>query len=182
MAADAYGDNIVAMLAKAISLSQEKPQEAPREPQTGTVGVIGKVKVIYEGQDGLSIHKTPEWGSLNLNTKNGPVHAGEVFNVTEKVTVGTGAMYKLLSGAGYITASEKYVTFTASAQEKPQEAAKEIKTGDTVKVLRNVTYTGGSFKPYFDRYTVLSISGDRAVIGIGKVVTAAVNIKDIAAA
>lgn len=182
MAADAYGDNIVAMLAKAISLSQEKPQEAPREPQTGTAGVIGKVKVIYEGQDGLSIHKTPEWGSLNLNTENGPVHAGEVFNVTEKVTVGAGAMYKLLSGAGYITASEKYVTFTASAQEKPQEAAKEIKTGDTVKVLRNVTYTGGSFKPYFDRYTVLSISGDRAVIGIGKVVTAAVNIKDIAAA
>lgn len=182
MAADAYGDNIVAMLAKAISLSQEKPQEAPREPQTGTAGVIGKVKVIYEGQDGLSIHKTPEWGSLNINTENGPVHAGEVFNVTEKVTVGTGAMYKLLSGAGYITASEKYVTFTASAQEKPQEAAKEIKTGDTVKVLRNVTYTGGSFKPYFDRYTVLSISGDRAVIGIGKVVTAAVNIKDIAAA
>lgn len=182
MAADAYGDNIVAMLAKAISLSQEKPQEAPREPQTGTAGVIGKVKVIYEGQDGLSIHKTPEWGSLNLNTENGPVHAGEVFSVTEKVTVGTGAMYKLLSGAGYITASEKYITFTASAQEKPQEAAKEIKAGDTVKVLRNVTYTGGSFKPYFDRYTVLSISGDRAVIGIGKVVTAAVNIKDITAA
>lgn len=182
MAADAYGDNIVAMLAKVISLSQEKPQEAHTEPQTGTAGVIGKIKVIYEGQDGLSIHTTPEWGSLNLNLKNGPVHAGEVFNVTEKVTVGNGAMYKLLSGAGYITASEKYVTFTASAQEKPQEAEKEIKAGDTVKVLRNVTYTGGSFKLYFDRYTVLSISGDRAVIGIGKVVTAAVNIKDIAAA
>lgn len=182
MAADAYGDNIVAMLAKVLSLSQEKPQEANTEPQTGTAGVIGKIKVIYEGQDGLSIHTTPEWGSLNLNLENGPVHAGEVFNVTEKVTVGTGAMYKLLSGAGYITASEKYVTFTASAQEKHQEAEKEIKAGDTVKVLRNVTYTGGSFKLYFDRYTVLSISGDRAVIGIGKVVTAAVNIKDIAAA
>ena len=181
-AEDAYGDNIVAMLAKAISMSQEKPQEAPQEPQTGTAGVIGTVKVIYEGQDGLSIHTTPEWGSLNLNLKNGPVHAGEVFSVTEKVKVGTGSMYKLLSGAGYITASEKYVTFTASGQEKPQEAAKEIKAGDTVKVIRNVTYTGSSFKLYFDRYTVLSISGDRAVIGIGKTVTAAVNIKDIAAA
>lgn len=182
MAADAYGDNIVAMLAKALSLSQEKPQEAPQESQTGTAGVIGKVKVIYEGQDGLSIHTTPEWGMFNLNLENGPVHAGEVFSVTEKVTVGTGAMYKLLSGAGYITASEKYVTFTASAQEKPQEAEKEIKAGDTVKVLRNVTYTGSSFKLYFDRYTVLSISGDRAVIGIGKTITAAVNVKDIVAA
>ena len=181
-AADAYGDNIVAMLAKAISMSQEKPQEAPQEPQTGTAGVIGTVKVIYEGQDGLSIHTTPEWGSINLNLKNGPVYAGEVFSVTEKVKVGAGSMYKLLSEAGYITASEKYVTFTASGQEKPQEAAKEIKAGDTVKVIRNVTYTGSNFKLYFDRYTVLSISGDRAVIGIGKTVTAAVNIKDIAAA
>ena len=67
------------------------------------------------------------------------------------------------------------------SQENPQETTKEIRAGDTVKVLRNATYTGGSFKPYFDRYTVLSISGDRAVIGIGKVVTAAVNIKDIVA-
>lgn len=138
--------------------------------------------MIYEGQDGLSIHTTPEWGSLNLNLKNGPVHAGEVFNVTEKVTVGSSAMYKLLSGAGYITASEKYVTFTASVQGPPQEVIKEIKAGDTVRVLRNVTYTGGSFKLYYEKYTVLSISRNRAVIGIGKVVTAAVNIKDIAAA
>ena len=180
-ARDAYGDNIVAMLAKAISVNQKKPQEAPQEPQTGTAGVIGTVKVIYEGQDGLSIHTTPEWGSHNLDLINGPVHAGGVFSVVEKVQVGTSAMYKLLSG-NYITASEKYITFTASIQKDPQKAAKEIKVGDTVKVLRNVTYTGGSFKLYFDKYTVLSISGDRAVIGIGKTVTAAVNIKDIAAA
>lgn len=180
--ADAYGDNIVAMLAKAISMSQEKPQEALQEPQTEYAGVIGTAKVIYEGQDGLNIHTTPEWGNINLNLKNGPVHAGEIFGVTEKVKVGTGAMYKLLSGAGYITASEKYVTFTASGQEKSQEAKKEIKAGDTVKVIRNVTYTGSSFKLYFDRYTVLSISGDRAVIGIGETKTAAVNIKDIAVA
>ena len=177
-AADAYGDNIVAMLVKAVSGGQGKQQE----PQIGAAGAIGKIKVIYEGQEGLNIHTTPEWGSLNLNLKNGPVHAGEVFGVTEKVTVGTGAMYKLLSGAGYITASEKYVTFTAAEEEKPQEAAKEIKAGDTVKVLRNVTYTGNSFKLYYDKYTVLSISGNRAVIGIGKVITAAVNVKDIVVA
>lgn len=177
-AADAYGDNIVTMLVKVLAYGD---QEVSREPQ-GTIGAIGTVKVIYEGADGLSIHTTPEWGSLNLNRKNGPVHAGEVFNVTEKVTVGTGAMYKLASGAGYITASEKYVTFTASVPEQASETTKEIKVGDTVKVIRNVTYTGSSFKLYYDRYTVLSISGNRAVIGIGKVVTAAVNVKDIIAA
>ena len=86
-------------------------------------------------------------------------------------------MYKLHSGAGYITASEKYVTFTplADGAATPQV----IKAGDTVRVVRNRTYTGGTFKTYYDRYTVLSLSGDRAVIGIGNIVTAAVNVKDI---
>lgn len=188
-AKDAYGDNIVAMLAKALSYdggeqdaSTQTPSKTPQEPQVSTDGVIGTVKVIYEGADGLSVHTTPEWGNLNLNLKNGPVGAGETFRVIEKVEVGTGAMYKLYSGAGYITASEKYITFTPTVQEPPKEAAKEIKVGDNVKVLRNVTYTGGSFKMYYDKYDVLSISGDRVVIGIGKVVTAAVNVKDIAVA
>lgn len=178
-AKDAYGDNIVAMLAKVLTyVDQEAVQNPVQDPvhdtQTSPAGVIGKVKVIYEGQDGLSIHTTPEWGSHNLNLKNGPVHAREIFTAVEKVTVGTGAMYKLLSG-NYITASEKYVSFTPTVQELPKETAKELKVGDKVKVLRNVTYTGGSFKLYYDKYTVLSISGDRVVIGIGKTVTCAIH-------
>lgn len=180
-AKDAYGDNIVTMLAKVISMNQEKSQEVPKEPQTGNSGVIGKVKVIYEGQDGLNIHTTPEWGIHNINLKNGPVHAGEVFSAVEKVQVGTSAMYKLLSG-NYITASEKYVTFTPSVQEPPKEAAKEIKAGDKVKVLRNVTYTGGSFKLYYDKYDVISIKDDRVVIGIGTTVTCAIHKDNIAVA
>lgn len=173
-ARDAYGDNIVAMLAKAILYEEQETDQKP-QPDTSNVEVIGTVKVIYEGSDGLSIHKTPEWGNLNLNTKNGPVYAGEVFSVTEKVSVSTGAMYKLLSGAGYITAAEKYVTFTATAQQLDQKTVKEIKVGDRVKVVRNVTYTGGSFKLYYDKYDVISISGDRAVIGIGTTVTCAIH-------
>ncbi len=152
---------------------QNKPQSVAK--------VAGSIKVIYEGADGLNIHTTPEWGSRNINKKNGPVYAGEIFNVTEKVKVGDEAMYKLLSGAGYITASEKYVTFmAASGQDSPQEPIKEIRTGNMVAVIRNVTYTGRSFKAYYDKYTVLAVSGDRAVIGVGKVVTAAVNVRDIA--
>lgn len=155
-------------------------QDKSQEPQA-VIKAAGSVKVIYEGPDGLNIHTTPEWGSRNINKKAGPVYAGEIFNVTEKVKVGAEAMYKLISGAGYITASEKYVTFTAaSGQESPQEPIKEIRTGNTVAVIRNVTYTGRSFKAYYDKYTVLAVSGDRAVIGVGKVVTAAVNVRDIA--
>lgn len=180
-AKDAYGHNIVNMLALALTIGEtEAPKEEPKEDTDNEV--IGTIKVIYEGADGLNVHKTPEWGSLNLNNVNGPVFAGSIFRVTEKVKVGNGFMYKLFSGAGYITASEKYVTFTptTATEEKPQ--AKEIKAGDTVKVIKNVTYTGKSFKTWYDKYTVLSISGDRAVIGIGKTVTAAVNVKDIAVA
>ena len=43
------------------------------------------------------------------------------------------------------------------------------------------TYTGGGLASfvYANTYTVLELSGDRAVIGQGKAVTAAVNIKDL---
>lgn len=55
-----------------------------------------------------------------------------------------------------------------------------IKAGDRVKVIRNVIYgTTKKFKVYFQAYDVLSVSGDRAVIGQGKVITAAVNVGDI---
>lgn len=139
--------------------------------------VIGTVKVIYEGSDGLDVHKTPEWGISNLNTINGPVFAKGTYRVTAKIKVGSGYMYKLHSGAGYITANENYVTFTPSQSMPLTEW--EIKAGDKVKVIRNVTYTGRNFKTYYDKYDVLSVNGDRAVIGIGKTVTAAINVKDI---
>lgn len=50
-----------------------------------------------------------------------------------------------------------------------------IKKGDKVKVLKAVTYTGKTFKTYYDKYDVIQVTGDRVVIGIGKTVTAAVN-------
>lgn len=54
-----------------------------------------------------------------------------------------------------------------------------IKVGDTVKVINAVTYDGKSFKVWHDKYTVISLKGDRAVIGVNGVVTAAVNIANI---
>ena len=55
----------------------------------------------------------------------------------------------------------------------------EIKAGNKVKVLNAVTYTGQKFKTYYDEYDVIQVNGDRAVIGIGTTVTAAINIKNI---
>lgn len=55
-----------------------------------------------------------------------------------------------------------------------------IKVGDKVTLLKNVQYgTNKPFKTYYNKYDVLAVIGDRVVIGIGKIVTAAVNIKNL---
>lgn len=62
-------------------------------------------------------------------------------------------------------------------------ATVSIKAGDKVKVLKAIQYDNGkSFRTWYSSYDVISVSGKRAVIGRGKVVTAAVctdNLKKI---
>ena len=53
--------------------------------------------------------------------------------------------------------------------------SEDISVGDKVRVLNNETYTGGSFRIYYDEYDVIEVKGDRVVIGIGDVVTCAIN-------
>ena len=64
----------------------------------------------------------------------------------------------------------------------------DIKNGDKVKVIRTIeqgnkvkgfNYSGGNFVCWYDVYDVIQVKGDRVVIGIGGVVTAAVNINDL---
>lgn len=54
-----------------------------------------------------------------------------------------------------------------------------IKKGDVVTVINAVTYTGKKFKLWHSEYDVIQVSGDRAVIGKGKEVTCAINVKHI---
>lgn len=54
-----------------------------------------------------------------------------------------------------------------------------INVGDKVKVVKNITYTGKSFKTYYKTYDVLEVKGDRVVIGIGDTITCAINISNI---
>ena len=73
----------------------------------------------------------------------------------------------------------------AAANIEEEKATFEV--GDQVKIARFAdedkkrayTYTGGTFRAYYDVYDVLSLRADRIVIGIGRVVTAAVNARDI---
>lgn len=54
-----------------------------------------------------------------------------------------------------------------------------IKVGDKVKVLKAVQYNGQSFASNYSSYDVIEVINDRVVIGKGKTVTCAINIKNI---
>lgn len=72
-----------------------------------------------------------------------------------------------------------------------KDSGGDLKKGDKVKVTRTVTqgtktkgyqYSGGMFTCYYQTYDVISVKGDRVVIGIGTTVTAAVKMADLAKA
>lgn len=80
------------------------------------------------------------------------------------------------------TGSTSTVYGWVDAADIAVEASAAIAKGSTVKVKAGAkTYTGGGLAAfvYQNTYTVLELNGDRAVIGQGKAVTAAVNIKDL---
>lgn len=104
-------------------VSPSKPSSTtPTVKKTETVS--GTVTVIYHGTDGLEVHNTPDFNDSSCNHKHGPVGPkynggknGSVFTAVAKVTLSDGSsMYKLKSGL-YITASTKYVKFTATKKK-----------------------------------------------------------------
>lgn len=64
---------------------------------------------------------------------------------------------------------------SAYIKKKSGSETASFKKGDKVKVTNAVTYEGKRFKLWYDAYDVISVNGDRVVIGIGTTVTAAVN-------
>lgn len=89
---------------------------------------------------------------------------------------------------GYITPKYEAEVSTTPTTSKPatsttttsKPTTATIEKGDKVRVLKAINYTGKSFRTWYDVYDVIQVKGDRAVIGIGKTVTAAINIKNIA--
>ena len=80
------------------------------------------------------------------------------------------------------TGSASTVYGWVDAADISVESSAAIVKGSKVKVNKGAkTYTGGSLAAfvYANTYTVMEVSGSRAVIGQGGVVTAAVNINDL---
>lgn len=70
-----------------------------------------------------------------------------------------------------------FVTPAPAVQETPTGIG--YKVGDMVRVINAVTYDGTPFRTWFSRYEVMEVSGDRIVIGVNGVVTAAINASNI---
>lgn len=80
-----------------------------------------------------------------------------------------------LTAAGY-----DYAAVQARVNELTGGASSSrLSVGDRVKVTNAVTYDGYKFKCWYDTYTVMQVSGNRVVIGVNGVVTAAVNISNL---
>lgn len=54
-----------------------------------------------------------------------------------------------------------------------------IKVGDKVKVIKNTTYDGKTFKVWYPVYDVIAVKGDKITIGIGNTVTCNININNV---
>ena len=96
---------------------------------------------------------------------------------------GTGEWYKCYGNARKKKV-EKYGFNYSTVQTRVNELlgqsnknTSSIKVGDRVSVTNAISYTGQKFILWYKTYKVMELSGDRAVIGVNGVVTAAINTK-----
>lgn len=92
-----------------------------------------------------------------------------------RVLPGAANPYLIDDGTGWINDG----CITSEDNSNTESSDNDINVGDKVRVLVNATYDGGSFAMYYDEYDVLEVKGDRVVIGIGDVVTCAINVCNI---
>lgn len=85
-----------------------------------------------------------------------------------------GQVWAVLPVSNIKKAGSSFASATA-----PAAAPASIGVGDTVRVTNAVTYDGVPFKCWYDTYQVMELNGDRAVIGVGGQVTAAINVSNL---
>lgn len=111
--------------------------------------------------------------------KKGAVIKERITKITRYVK-GAKAPYNTTGDLGWVTEAQIAKVSKPDKPSKPSKpAGTAIKKGDKVKVVNNVQYNGGRFTVWFNKYDVIEVKGDRAVIGRGKVVTTAINVINI---
>lgn len=106
-----------------------------------------------------------------------------VDEIARAIIRGTGEWYKCYGNARKKKV-ERYGFNYATVQGRVNELLGQANTntspitvGCRVTVTNPVTYTGQRFTLWYKTYTVMELIGDRAVIGVNGVVTAAINVR-----
>ena len=125
-------------------------------------------KLKYKVGDKVSYNKI--YSSSTSTTALTPVYTSGKIT---KIYKGTRNPYLIGNGTGFVNDD------CIISNSNSSTASSKIKVGDKVKILNAVQYNGQSFAKYYDNYDVIEIKGNRVVIGKGKTVTCAINIKNI---
>lgn len=113
----------------------------------------------------------------SVNKKTNEEIADEIMYEKNYGGWGTGEKRKqLLEDSGYDANAIQAIINSRYGKSTSDEI---IRVGDKVEVMKNEQYNGKSFRVYYKVYNVIEIKDDRAVIGIDKTVTCAINIKNI---
>lgn len=113
----------------------------------------------------------------SVNKKTNEEIADEIMYEKNYGGWGTGEKRKqLLKDSGYDANAIQAIINSRYGKSTSDEI---IRVGDKVEVMKNEQYNGKSFRVYYKVYNVIEIKDDRAVIGIDKTVTCAINIKNI---
>ena len=119
----------------------------------------------------------------NAKTYTGGGLSNWVYNTVFDVLQVSGNRVVIgLKGEVTAAVNEKDLILQTGTVTPPTPKPKALKIGSKVKVRSGAsTYTGGYLQPwvYNTVFDVIQINGNRIVIGIGKVVTAAVNKRDL---
>ncbi|MDD6726932.1 MAG: glycoside hydrolase family 25 protein [Lactimicrobium massiliense] len=85
----------------------------------------------------------------------------------------------VLTAGGQVWAALRTSNLSKVGGGSAPAPSSQINAGDRVRVTNAVTYNGQSFRTWYDTYEVMELKGDRAVIGVGGQVTAAINVRNI---
>ncbi len=147
---------------------------------SGTVGGIsGRVDMnigYFELPDeDIPVADTPDTDTPVSGATGGEIYTVKAGDTLSEIAQRYGTTYQAL--AAYNKIPNPNLIFVGQRIKIPGRAGADaaIKAGDRVRVLNPVIYgTDKRFTMYYKAYDVIQVSGDRVVIGIGNVVTAAV--------
>ncbi len=126
--------------------------------------------------------KKPELGyKIGDNVEINGVYISSVDDNMIDPLVTTGTITRIIEGARnpYLLNDGNIGWVNNNCIIRKIEGNAIINVGDKVKVKNAIQYNGEPFVLYYDTYDVLEINGDRVVIGIGDIVTCAININNI---